>query len=35
MEVLGTAVSIGCTVDGKKPKEVQSEIKSGDIEIDE
>ena len=35
MEVLGTCVSIGCTVDGKKPKDVQAEIRNGSIEIDE
>ena len=34
-EVLGTCVSVGCTVDGKKPKEVQAEIDSGAIEINE
>ena len=34
-EVLGTAVSLGCTVDGKSPKEVQSLIDAGEIEVHE
>ena len=34
-EILGTCVSIGCTVDGKSPKEVQSLIDDGEIEINE
>lgn len=34
-EVLGTCVSIGCTVDGKSPKEVQALIESGEIEINQ
>jgi large subunit ribosomal protein L12e len=34
-EVLGTAVSLGCTVDGKNPKEVQSLIDDGEIEVHE
>jgi len=29
-ELLGTCVSIGVTVEGKDPREVQSEIDSGD-----
>ena len=33
MEILGTCFSIGCTVDGKAPKELQEEIKDGDVEI--
>jgi len=32
LEILGTAFSTGCQVDGKSPKTVQEEIKSGDIE---
>ncbi|WBW74636.1 60S ribosomal protein L12.1/L12A [Schizosaccharomyces osmophilus] len=32
-EVLGTAFSVGCTVEGKNPHDVQKEIDSGDIEI--
>jgi len=34
-EILGTCVSIGCTVDGKTPKEVQKLIEDGEIEINE
>ena len=34
-EILGTCVSIGCTIDGKSPKEVQSLIESGEIEINQ
>lgn len=34
-EVLGTAVSLGCTVDGKSPKEVTSLIDAGEIEVHE
>ena len=30
-EILGTAVSLGCTVDGKNPKEVQELIDSEEI----
>lgn len=32
LEILGTAFSIGCQVDGRSPKEVSDEVKSGDIE---
>ena len=32
-EVLGTCVSIGCTVDGKSPKEIQSLIDDGEINL--
>ena len=35
MEILGTCVSIGCTVNGSDPKEMQRQIKSGQIEIKE
>ncbi len=28
-QVLGTCVSIGCTVEGKKPQEIQKEIREG------
>lgn len=34
-EVLGTCVSVGCTVDGKSPKDVQKAIDNGDVEIAE
>merc|ERR1712080_782492 len=32
-QVLGTAVSIGCKVDGKSPKEVIQEINSGELSL--
>ncbi|OLY82642.1 60S ribosomal protein L12 [Smittium mucronatum] len=34
-EILGTCNSVGCTVDGESPREVQSQIDSGDVEIPE
>ena len=34
-EILGTCLSVGCTVDGKNPKDVQAEITDGTIEIPE
>ncbi len=34
-EVLGTCVSVGCTIDGKSPKDVQKSIDAGDIDIAE
>ena len=34
-EVLGTAVSLGCTIDKKSPKEIQKLIDAGEIEINE
>jgi hypothetical protein len=30
---LGTANSIGCTVDGKKPKQIQADIDSGVVTL--
>merc|ERR1712093_938457 len=33
MEILGTAFSIGCTVDGESPKAVQEKVKSGKIDL--
>jgi len=33
LEVLGTCVSMGITVEGKDPREIQAKIKSGEIEI--
>merc|ERR1712160_114763 len=30
-EVLGTCVSVGCTVDGKSPKDVQKQIDNGEV----
>lgn len=32
LEILGTAFSTGCQVDGRSPKSIQEDIKSGDIE---
>uniref|UniRef100_A0A6V1NBW5 60S ribosomal protein L12 n=1 Tax=Heterosigma akashiwo TaxID=2829 RepID=A0A6V1NBW5_HETAK len=34
-EILGTAFSIGCTVNGQSPRDIQEAIDSGDIEIPE
>ena len=31
-EVLGTAYSVGCQVDGRSPKEISDEIENGTIE---
>jgi large subunit ribosomal protein L12e len=31
--MLGTAVSVGCTVDGQDPRDIQKAIDSGDIVI--
>ncbi|KAK3955316.1 ribosomal protein L11 [Pseudoneurospora amorphoporcata] len=35
LEVLGTAFSVGCQVDGKSPKAVQEAIQAGEIDIPE
>ena len=32
-EILGTAKSTGCTVEGEDPQDVQQSIEDGDIEI--
>ncbi|KAK8306913.1 hypothetical protein V6Z11_D03G158600 [Gossypium hirsutum] len=32
-EILGTCVSVGCTVDGKDPKDLQQEIDDGDVDV--
>ncbi|ONK63948.1 uncharacterized protein A4U43_C07F20560 [Asparagus officinalis] len=32
-EILGTCVSVGCTVDGKDPKDLQQEINEGVVEV--
>ncbi|KAL4610543.1 hypothetical protein ACB092_08G057400 [Castanea dentata] len=32
-EILSTCVSVGCTVDGKDPKDLQQEISDGDVEV--
>jgi large subunit ribosomal protein L12e len=34
-EILGTAFSTGCQVDGRSPKDVSDDIESGEIEIPE
>ena len=34
-EILGTCLSISCTVDGKDPKDLQTEIDEGEVEIPE
>ena len=34
-EVLGTCVSLGCTVEGKSPKEYTALINSGELEVPE
>lgn len=34
-EVLGTAQSVGCTVDGKAPHDVIDEVNDGSLEIPE
>ena len=33
LEILGTAVSVGCTVDGKSPKDVQAAIHNGSLVV--
>ncbi|KAK4767569.1 hypothetical protein SAY86_015319 [Trapa natans] len=33
-EILGTCVSVGCTVDGKDPKDLQQEITDGDGDVE-
>ena len=35
LEILGTAFSVGCTVDGRNPKELGDDIKAGEVEIPE
>merc|ERR1719210_2446816 len=32
-EVLGTCVSVGCSIDGKSPKDVQHAIDAGEIDV--
>jgi large subunit ribosomal protein L12e len=34
-EVLGTCVSLGCTIDGRTPKETTSLIEAGEIDVHE
>jgi len=35
LEVLGSAVSVGCKVDGQSPRDIQKKIKAGEIETPE
>ena len=35
LELLGTCVSIGCTVDGQDPKDIQNKINSGEIVVNQ
>ena len=32
-EILGTCISVDCTVDGKDPKDLQQEISYGDVKV--
>ena len=32
LEILGTAFSVGCQVDGRSPKDISDDIKEGSIE---
>lgn len=34
-EILGTCFSVGCTVDGESPQDIQAKIDSGEVEIPE
>ena len=34
-EMLGTAYSIGCTVDGEAPQDIIEKIRDGEIEVNE
>jgi len=33
LEILGTAVSVGCSVDGESPKDIQAKIQSGELDV--
>ncbi|CAJ1026030.1 Ribosomal protein L11, N-terminal domain/Ribosomal protein L11, RNA binding domain containing protein, putative [Leishmania lindenbergi] len=33
MDVLGTAVSIGCTVDGESPRDIQAKVQEGKLKV--
>merc|ERR1739842_285784 len=33
MEILGTCLSVGCTVEGQDPRDIQNKIRSGEIAI--
>ena len=32
-EILGTCVSVGCTVDGQHPKDLADQIRAGELEV--
>jgi large subunit ribosomal protein L12e len=32
LEILGTAFSVGCQVDGRSPKDVSDDVKEGEID---
>ena len=32
LEILGTAFSVGCQVDGRSPKDISDEVKEGTID---
>ena len=32
-QVLGTALSVGCTIDNKSPKEITAAVEAGEIEV--
>lgn len=34
-EILGTASSVGCTIDGQSPQDLIQKIKDGELEIPE
>merc|ERR1711915_298530 len=34
-EILGTAMSVGCTIDGQAPADVQEQVTAGEIEVPE
>lgn len=34
-EILGTCVSVGCTVDGEDPRALQQKIDEGELDIPE
>ncbi|KAJ5224248.1 60S ribosomal protein L12 [Penicillium citrinum] len=35
LEILGTAFSVGCQVDGRSPKDVSDDVKAGEIDVPE
>ena len=32
-EILGTAFSVGCTVDGQSPQDISAKVASGEIQV--